>query len=236
MRWEPPSDANLNNPTERDKDRFLAAVGYQTYHSMSDLTLVRRRLPEREFVEMKKTKGGKSRIVKDVMAKGFTAREAQDVVTAVFSLMKLALQSGDPVEIPGGTIQAKARKGKPRRKNQRFRNVHNKKIAFKVVRYRGARRVVKFRPDPNLDLEPLPLPETPEQVEAREIASQLLGKPANLAIMARLQQAVEVHPFKPGALLRRLREFKSRGRTFSNVELLAHQTSTWHWLYVLQGD
>src|ERR1039457_5303021 len=200
MRWEPPSDANLNNPTERDKDRFLAAVGYQTYHSMSDLTLLRRRLPEREFVEMKKIKGGKSRIVKDVMAKGFTAREAEEAVNAVFSLMKLALQSGGPVEVPGGTLQAKARKGKPRRKNQRFRNVNNKKIAFRLVRYPGGRRVVKFMPDPNLDLTPPPLPETPEQVEALQRASELLGKPANKAIMARLQQAVEVHPSQPGAL------------------------------------
>jgi nucleoid DNA-binding protein len=231
LQWEAPSDVNLNTPTERNKDKFLTAVEHQTNRSTSDLILSdRRQLPEREFVAMKKAKGGKSRIVKDVMAKGFTARKAEEAVNTVFSLMQLALQSGAPVEVPGGTLQAKARKGKSRMKSQRFRNVNKKKIAFRFVRYPGARRVVKFTPDPNLDLTPLPLPETPEQVEALQLASALLGKPANKAIMARLQQAVEVHPFKEGALLRRLRECKSRGRTFDNVEWLANQISAFYWL------
>lgn len=176
---------------------------------------------------MKKEKGGKSRIIKDVMAKGFTARRAEKAVNAVLNLMTLALKSGEPVEIPGGTIQAKARKGTPRRKGQRFRNVHTKKIAYEVVRYPGARRVVKFTPDLTLDLTP---PESPETVEARAIASELLGVPASEAIMARLQQAVEVHPFKEGALLRRLRECKKRGMTFNNVEWLANQISAFYWL------
>jgi nucleoid DNA-binding protein len=179
---------------------------------------------------MKRKKGGKSRIVKDVMAKGFTARKAEKAVDAVFSLMKVALQAGEPVDVPGGTLQAKARKGKPRMKSQRFRSVNNKRIAFKFVRYPGAHRVVKFAPDPNLDLEPPPLPEPPEELEARAIASELLGMPASQAIMARLQQAVEVHRFKEGALLRRLRECKSRGRTFDNVEWLANQISAFYWL------
>jgi nucleoid DNA-binding protein len=179
---------------------------------------------------MRKTKGGKSRIVKDLMAKGVTARKAEKAVNAVFDLMKEALQAGEPVAVPGGTLQAKARKGKPRRKSQRFRTVSSKKIAFKFVRYPGARRVVKFTPDPDLDLTPLPLPETPEQVEARDIASVLIGKPANEAIMARLQQAVEVHQSRPGALLRRLRDLNSRGWTFGNIELLAQQISACHWL------
>ena len=179
---------------------------------------------------MKKTKGGKSRIVKDVMAKGFAARKAQKALNAVFDLMKAALQSGETVEIPGGTIQAKARKGKSRGKIQRFRNVQKGKIDFKFVSYPGSRRVVKFTPDPNLDLTPLPPPEAPEQVEEREMVSELIGKPANKAIMARLQQAVELRPFKEGALLRRLRECKSRGRTFSSVEALANQISAFYWL------
>jgi nucleoid DNA-binding protein len=179
---------------------------------------------------MKKTKGGKSKIVQDVMAKGFTSRKAENAVNTVFNLMKLALQSGEPVEVPGGTLQVKARKGKPRREFQRFRSVQNEKIAFKLVRYCGARRVVKFMADPNLDLEPLPLPETPEQVEAHDIASELIGKPADKAIMARLQQAVDVHLSRPGALLRRLRDLKSRGWNFDNVESLSHQISACHWL------
>jgi nucleoid DNA-binding protein len=179
---------------------------------------------------MKRKKGGKNKIVKDVMAKGFKAREAEEAVNAVFSLMTSALQSGEPVEVPGGTLQAKDRKGKPRREIQRFHHVNSKKITFKAVRYPGARRVVKVTPDPNLDLTPLPLPEPPDMVEARKITSELTGAPANQAIMARLQQAVEVHPFREGALLRRLRDLKSRGRTFNNTEMLAHEVSACYWL------
>jgi hypothetical protein len=40
MQWETTSDANLNTPTARDKDRFGTAVEHQVHLSMSDLTLV----------------------------------------------------------------------------------------------------------------------------------------------------------------------------------------------------
>jgi hypothetical protein len=48
--------------------------------------------------------------------------------------------------------------------------------------------------------------------------------------MARLQQAVEVHPSKPGALLRRLRDFKSRGWRFAGIDSLACQLTAHYWL------
>jgi hypothetical protein len=103
-------------------------------------------------------------------------------------------------------------------------------MQFRFVRYLGRRRVLKFIPDLSLDLTPPPVPETPEQAEAREMASELIGHPLNKPIMASLQQAVEVHPCKPGALLRRLRDFKSRGWTFGSVPLLAQYLSSWYWL------
>ena len=137
------------------------------------------------------------------------------------------------MEIPGGTIQAMVRKGKPRRKFQRFRDIRQGKVAYRIVSYPGRRRVVKFTADLSLDLTPLPpppLPETSEQLEARQLASELLGKAADKSIMATLQRAVEVHPFKPGALLRRLREFKGRGWRFGGVTSLAHQVTAYYWL------
>jgi hypothetical protein len=182
---------------------------------------------------MKKKKGGKSTIITDVMAQGFTARTSEKAVTAVINHIKLGLWWGEPVEIPGGTIQAKVRKGKPRRKFQRFRDIQQGKVAYRIVSYPGRRRVVKFTPDLTLDLTslpPPPLPETPEQVETQQLASELLEMPADKATMATLQQAVTVHPFKPGALLRRLQEFKNRGWKFGSVALLARQVSTHHWL------
>jgi hypothetical protein len=182
---------------------------------------------------MKTKKRGKSTIVKDVMAQGFTTRKAAKAVNVVISYMKLGLWWGEPVEIPGGIIQAKVRKGIPRREIHKFRNIETRKTAHYNVDYPGRRRVVKFTPHLDLDLTPLPpapVPETPEQVETRQLACELLGKPADQATMATLQQAVMVHPFKPGALLRRLQEFKSRGWTFGGVALLARQVAAHHWL------
>ena len=182
---------------------------------------------------MKGKKGGKSAIVKDLMATGLTARKAERALNAVIDYMTLGVWWGEPVEIPGGTIQAKIRKGKPRRKVQRFRNIQTRTIAHRAVDYPGRRRVVKFTPDLNLDLTPLPplpLPETPQVVEARQLATDLLGKPADKAVMAMLQRAVEVRPHKPGALLRRLQEVKNRGLLFNQASLLADEVSAYYWL------
>jgi nucleoid DNA-binding protein len=183
---------------------------------------------------MKKEKGGKSSIVKDLMATGLTARKAEAALNAVLDSMKFALWCGEPVEVPGGTIQTKIRQGKPRRKWQKFRHIQTGQIAHTNVHYPGWRMVVKFSPDINLDLTPLPrppLPDTTEQAEVRQLASELLGEPADNVVIAKLQEAVEVHPFKPGSLLRRLQEFKSRGWRFDNdVHSLARQVAAQHWL------
>ena len=90
--------------------------------------------------------------------------------------------------------------------------------------------MVKFKPDLVLDLTPLPLPETAEQLEARQLASYLLGEPANNAVMAALQRAAELRKCMPGSLLRRLREFKDRGWHFNNLYFLEYQVADWHWL------
>lgn len=182
---------------------------------------------------MQKKKGGKSSIVRDLMAAGLTARKAVMAVNAVFDHMTLAAWWGEPVEIPGGLIQSTIRQGTPRRKLQNFRNIQTGRIDYSDVDYPGRRRVLKFTPDVELDLEPLPappLPETPEQEAVRRLAAELLGRPADKAIMAVLQEAVDAHPSKPGSLLRRLQEFKDRGWTFDDVYSLARQISFQCWL------
>jgi nucleoid DNA-binding protein len=92
-------------------------------------------------------KGGKSRIVKDIMAKGFTARKSEKALNAVIDSLKFALRRGEPVEVPCGTLEAKVQSGRPRRKWQRFRNVNTGKTDFQYISYPGRRRVVKFKPD-----------------------------------------------------------------------------------------
>jgi nucleoid DNA-binding protein len=189
----------------------------------------------------KKVKGGKGRIVNDVMAKGFSARKAAKAVNAVFDLMKFALWCGEPVEVPGGVLQAKVRQGRERREWQRFRNVNTGKIKFAMVSQPGRRRVVKFKPDEKLDLKPLPPPETVEQAAARQVASELLGKPADQAVMAMLQQAVEVNPQKPWerlarqpepeTLRRRLQFIQDRGSSCGSAQELAREVALHYWVW-----
>ena len=106
---------------------------------------------------------GKSRLIRELMAKGISVRKAEKAVNAVFDCMARAVRRGEDAEIPGGRIQAKMRKGQPRRKWQRFVNVHTGKITFKMVSFRGRRRVIQFKP---------------EQAEARQLAAELLGRRA----------------------------------------------------------
>lgn len=187
-------------------------------------------------MEDKKKKAGKNVLIEEVMAKGFTSRKATKAVNGVLDCIKFALWCGDEVEIPGGSLQVNIRKGNPRREGlHRFKNVQTGKAMYKTVKYSGRRRVLKFKPDESLDLTPPPLPpppETPEQIEERQLATELLAlkQPAEKAFMATLQQAAEVHSCKPGALLRRLREFKARGWKFHSVDELAARVTAHHWL------
>ena len=89
---------------------------------------------------------GKSGLIRELISKGLSVREAEKAVNAVFDVMARAVKRGETVEIPGGTIQAKIMNGEPRRASQRFRDVRTGEIAVKVITYRGRRRVVKFRP------------------------------------------------------------------------------------------
>jgi len=174
---------------------------------------------------MTKKKCGKSKIIQDVRATGLTARKAEKAVNTVFDHLKLGLWWGEPVEIPGGTLQSKIRNGKPRTRIQKFRNIQTGKIDHRIVDYPERRRVLKFTPNLNLDLTlpGPPIPEIPEHIEARQLASELLGKPVNKVVMVMLQEAVKTHPFKRETLLQRLREFKDRGERFDGVVSLARQ-------------
>jgi hypothetical protein len=197
-------------------------------------------------------KAGKDVLVKAAMAKGFTARKATKAVNAVVDLMKFALWCGEPVEIPGGTIQANMWQGKPRGELHKFVNVQTGKVGYKMVKYPGRHSVIKFTPDESLDFTPPPVlpppvmpaqievlapilpppPEPPEEIEARQLAGELLGlkQPSDRALMVSLQRAAEVHRYKPGSLLRRLREFKARGWQFGSVHSLAERLTEYYWL------
>jgi len=66
-----------------------------------------------------KTPGGKRRIVRDVMTRGFTQRKAAKAVDTVFRLMREALSCHEPVELPHiGTLEVRIRDGRPKKREQ----------------------------------------------------------------------------------------------------------------------
>jgi nucleoid DNA-binding protein len=169
----------------------------------------------------------KSGLIRELMAKGLSVRQAEKAVNAVFDCMTRAVGRGETVDIPGGTIQAKIMNGEPRQVSQRFRDVRTGEITVKDVNYPGRRRVVKFRPDEILDLTPLP---SPEQIECRQLATELLGKPANDAVMESLKRAAALPPQRPGSLLARLRDRQQRGRRYQDASSLAADIEKVYWL------
>ena len=198
--------------------------------------------PKAHSSKRRKASHGKQSLIDDVMVKGISSTKAAQTVDAVIKLWKDALSCQEVVEIPGGTIQSRIRQGKERRKWQKFRNVTGK-VFYKIVNYPGWRRVVKFTPDKKLDMTPPPkpdTPETPDDLQARQIASELLRRPADKGAMAKLQYAVKAHPQnpwevllanpKPGALLRRLKDIKARGWQNFGVDSLAQQVTSLHWV------
>ena len=176
---------------------------------------------------------GKSKLIRELMDKGLSVRKAEKAVNAVFDCMAKAVRRGETVEIPGGTIQAKIRNNQPRRQWTRLRNVRTGKIASRIINYPGPRRMVRFEPDHTLDLSPLPappVPETPEQVETRQHVVELLGRSPSPAEMSLLAEAGSVHARGPNSLLLRLRDRKSRGRSYTNADELARDLESMYWL------
>jgi DNA-binding IclR family transcriptional regulator len=58
----------------------------------------------------------------------------------------------------------------------------------------------------------------------------LRGKAASAVVMKTLQNAVDLRPHKPGALLRRLRETKARGYLFDDEDMLAGVVYDLYWI------
>jgi nucleoid DNA-binding protein len=204
----------------------------------------------------KKKTLNKRDIIRAVRAKGFSARRSTKAVNAMIDVCKYALWCGEDVEVPGGILQVKITRGTEWATLQRFQNIHTKEPMVRTVHTPGWRKVVKLKPDPKLvlaldpppappppppaPLPPPPKPETAEEVEERQLTTLLLElrNPADDRIMTVVRRAVGAHPripgerlsFRPGALLRRLRQFRAKGWSFSDVRSLAQQVSEYSWL------
>ncbi len=202
----------------------------------------------------------KRALVQVLRDKGLSARKATQALNTILDAWKHALWCGEEVEVPGGILQAKITKGREQATLQLFQNISSKEPLLRMVRYPGRRRVVKLIPDPNLHLPldppppppplpslpplppppPPPKPETAEEIEERQLVTWLLqiSKTADDHTMLIVRRAVGAHPrepwqrlpYKPGALLRRLRQFKDCGWRFLSLETLAQQISEHYWL------
>jgi nucleoid DNA-binding protein len=184
---------------------------------------------------MKKEKGGRALLIEALVAKGFSVRKARKAVNGVIAVMISGLRRGETVDIPGGTIQKAWRKGKGRQRLTTFRNAQTKKIDHALVGFFRQHVRVKFTPDPTLDVSPLPVPPpppTPQQLEERQLASELAGRPATDRDMQSLQKAASIHPTRPAdaCLLRRLRELKQRGRKYIYFDYLAYDVEWLYWV------
>jgi hypothetical protein len=201
----------------------------------------------------KKKSVDKRALIQVLRAKGFTTRKATQALNAIINAWTDALWCGEDVEVPGGILQAKTTKGQEQTTLQAFQNISTKEPMLRTVQYPGRRRVVKLKPDPKLRLPvdpppprllpPPPAPAKPataEEIEERQLVTDLLriSRPADDRTMAIVRQAVGAHPripgqsrpYKPGALLRRLREFTARGWRFHSPQELAQQISEHYWL------
>ena len=171
---------------------------------------------------------GRSGLIRDLVAKGYSFRQATKLVNAFFDIMTRALERGEQVEIPGGSIQVEELEGEPRiEPNHMFQDLETHKPVTRPVRYKGARKIVKFVSDESLDLSPLPASarpaqrETPEFAACRELASELVAEPMDDAGMQLLQRVVYSQARSPVALLEALRERKAMGYSYATVGLLA---------------
>jgi len=163
---------------------------------------------------------------------GFSWPKAEGGFRAVFQLIAEVVKSGEPVELPGiGILKSILRKEPAQRRWKPLHNVRTGKKRYKVVPdFRRPRQIV-FTPYTALDFTPPPPPPSPEEIEARELAAELLGGPVDDCVMGYLQVAVvDIHPHQPGALLRRLQGIKQRGWQFQSVERLAGAVAELYWM------
>jgi len=176
---------------------------------------------------------GKSALAKMLMQEhGVSKRQAEKAVNAVFSCMARALQRGEVVELPVGTIEAVALPaGRKTQTVQKFENIQNGKTFSRLVRAR--RRIIRFKPNPRL-IEKAPFPPPPpgpEELRKAEECEQLIsalgfpniGLPDWRALLAAAGGNLDW-------LLARLRQLRRDGHKFKNLDELAATVKDLYWI------
>jgi nucleoid DNA-binding protein len=164
--------------------------------------------------------------------RGLSWSKAVLVFRTVFDHIAKVVRSGEPVEMPGlGILKSIVRKEPAQRRWKPLHNVRTGKTSYRVVPDFRLPRQIRFKAHPWLDFTPPPPPPTPQEIQARQLAAELLGCAVDDYDMDYLQQhGVDIHPHKPGALLRRLRGIKQRGWQFQSVERQAGAGAWFYWM------
>ena len=120
-------------------------------------------------------RAGKTGIIRALMARGYTRRPMERAVREVFEAMKRALARGELVEIPGGTLEARRERHRKSGFISTFDVVEQKRVR-RIHDFRR-KRILRFKPDPELVFDLLPEPGPFSLEPAAEPAPALPQRP-----------------------------------------------------------
>ncbi len=177
------------------------------------------------------SKKGKSRLIRELMDRGFSARRAERAVNAVFRLLGDAVARGETVEVPGGWIEARNASARSRRELRRFTHRSTGKQFYRLVIY-GSRRRIRFRPNPALASmieadKPKAPPIAPELRLVAGTAAALLGSTLG---SRDLELLLEAASGSVSALLHRLEQLSQRGRKYTSFVWLEYDVRSLYWV------
>jgi hypothetical protein len=190
-----------------------------------------------------KAEGGKSGLVRVIHSLGLSYRKSERGVNVLFEVLANALDRGESVEIPGGSLYCHTVKRKSRVHFSRINNIATGDRRYAFIKFRGGgRRYVSFCPDPNLEIFPAPPvspPQTPPPTPAQqhdadneELLTRLMGQAPGPSFIRALEQYIQDTrgPHRPDSLYKRLRELDKRGRRYTSEFKLQQDLYDLYWL------
>ena len=171
-------------------------------------------------------KHGKGDMVRELIAKGFSHRQARKAVNAFFETIGQALKRGEPVAIPGGTLRIKYNKRKKGRQWVSLTNIQTGERRFRLVDFKTPAKRIEFKPDLTLDLEPPPHVPTAEELRVSQLVREQIGCTPNRRELNSLLAAIQQADNKFTRLQTRLigiRERNWKPRNIGDVEALVKQ-------------
>jgi len=180
---------------------------------------------------------GKSGLIKMLMqTHGISKRKAEKAVNAVFDCMSLGLRRDGCVELPGGVAYlASQPAGREKRVFQKFRNIQTG--AKFISLFSPPKRIIRFRPDPELIQRPPfppppPPPPSPKMIQAQDELEQLLTQLGFPDLpLPEFKYLYDVVGQDMVRLLARLQELVRREQKFTNSFMLCAAVNDLYWIH-----